>query len=136
MAIGPCTTPPRRSPACSPPRHGRPGWPRPRRGGASGRCAAGWASAPPAPEAGVMPVTVNDLAAAKHDGRRFAMVTAYDYPTARLLAEAEIPILLVGDSVGNNALGYPSTLPVSMEDMLHHARAVARGAPDLLLVGD
>ena len=83
-----------------------------------------------------MPVTVKDLAAAKHDGRRFAMVTAYDYPTARLLAEAEIPILLVGDSVGNNALGYPSTLPVSMEDMLHHARAVARGAPDLLLVGD
>ena len=87
-----------------------------------------------------MTVTVNDLAAAKREGRRFAMVTAYDYPTARLLAEAEIPILLVGDSVGNNALGYPSTLPVSMEDMLHHARAVARGVADAasvpLLVGD
>ena len=83
-----------------------------------------------------MPVTIKDIAAAKREGRRFAMVTAYDYPTARLLAEAEVPVILVGDSVGNNALGYPTTLPVSMEEMLHHARAVARGAPAQLLVGD
>ena len=83
-----------------------------------------------------MPVTIHDLAAAKRERRRFAMVTAYDYPTARLLAEAEIPVLLVGDSVGNNALGYASTLPVTMDDMLHHARAVARGARGPLLVGD
>jgi len=82
------------------------------------------------------PVTVLDLLAAKREGRRFAMVTAYDYPTARLLAEAEIPVLLVGDSVGNNALGYSTTLPVTMEEMLHSARAVARGAPSQLLVGD
>lgn len=83
-----------------------------------------------------MSVTVLDLLAAKREGRRFAMVTAYDFPTARLLAEAEIPVLLVGDSVGNNVLGYASTLPVTMEEMLHSARAVARGAPAQLLVGD
>ncbi|HEV3123556.1 MAG TPA: 3-methyl-2-oxobutanoate hydroxymethyltransferase [Candidatus Dormibacteraeota bacterium] len=83
-----------------------------------------------------MPVTISDLLSAKREGRRFVMVTAYDYPTARLLAEADVPVLLVGDSVGNNALGYPSTLPVTMEDMLHHARAVSRGAPNQLLVGD
>jgi 3-methyl-2-oxobutanoate hydroxymethyltransferase len=83
-----------------------------------------------------VPITVADLLTAKEQHRRFAMVTAYDYPTARLLAEADIPVLLVGDSLGNNALGYPSTLQVTMEEMLHHARAVARGAPDRLLVGD
>lgn len=83
-----------------------------------------------------MPVTIPQLVALKGEGRRFAMVTAYDFPTARLLAEAEIPVLLVGDSLGNNALGYPSTLPVTMEETLHHARAVVRGAPDRVLVGD
>jgi len=83
-----------------------------------------------------MPVTINDLLAAKREGRRFAMLTAYDYPTARLLAEAGVEVLLVGDSLGDNVLGHPNTLPVSMEDMLHHARAVARGAPQVLLIGD
>jgi 3-methyl-2-oxobutanoate hydroxymethyltransferase len=83
-----------------------------------------------------MPVTIHDLRALKERGERFVMVTAYDVAVARLLAEAEVPAILVGDSVGNNHLGYPSTLPVTMEDMLHHARAVARGAPDQLLVGD
>src|ERR1700726_3385513 len=83
-----------------------------------------------------MPVTINDLLAAKREGRRFAMLTAYDYPTARLVAEAEVPVILVGDSLGDNVLGYPNTLPVTMAEMLHHARAVARGAPDQLLVGD
>lgn len=83
-----------------------------------------------------MPVTVNDLLAAKREGRRFVMLTAYDFPTARLLVEAEVPVILVGDSVGDNVLGYPNTLPVTMGDMLHHARAVARGAPGVLLVGD
>ncbi|HET9052164.1 MAG TPA: 3-methyl-2-oxobutanoate hydroxymethyltransferase, partial [Candidatus Dormibacteraeota bacterium] len=82
------------------------------------------------------PVSIPDLVARKRQGRRFAMVTAYDHPTARLAAEAGIPVLLVGDSVGNNVLGYASTLPVTMEEMLHHARAVARGAPDRVLVGD
>jgi 3-methyl-2-oxobutanoate hydroxymethyltransferase len=83
-----------------------------------------------------MAVTIHDLRAYKERGERFVMVTAYDVAVARLLAEAEVPALLVGDSVGNNQLGYPSTLPVTMEDMLHHARAVARGAADQLLVGD
>ena len=83
-----------------------------------------------------MAVTIRDLAAWKAEGRRFVMLTAYDYPTARLLAEAEVPVLLVGDTLADNVLGYANTLPVTMAEMLHHARAVARGAPDQLLVGD
>jgi len=83
-----------------------------------------------------VPVTIHDLRAHKERGERFVMVTAYDTAIARLLAEAAVPVLLVGDSVANNHLGYPTTLPITLEEMLHHARAVARGAPDLLLVGD
>jgi 3-methyl-2-oxobutanoate hydroxymethyltransferase len=83
-----------------------------------------------------MAVTIRDLAAWKARGTRFVMLTAYDYPTARLLAEAEVPVLLVGDSLADNVLGYPNTVPVTMTEMLHHARAVARGAPSQLLVGD
>jgi len=64
------------------------------------------------------------------------MLTAYDWPTAKLVEEAGVPVILVGDSVGDNVLGYPNTLPVTMEEILHHARAVARGAPNTLLVGD
>ncbi len=81
-------------------------------------------------------VTINDLAAWKAEGRRFAMLTAYDYPTARVLDEAGIPVILVGDSVSNVVLGYDTTLPVTMEEMLHHTRAVARGAREALVVGD
>jgi 3-methyl-2-oxobutanoate hydroxymethyltransferase len=81
-------------------------------------------------------VTIHDLATWKAEGRRFPMLTAYDFPTARILDEAGIPVLLVGDSVGNNVLGYPNTLPVTMEDMLHHTRAVVRGAKNALIVGD
>ncbi len=86
--------------------------------------------------AGGRPVTIHDLQTCKRAGRRFAVVTAYDYTTARILDAAGIPVLLVGDSLGMLMLGYSSTLPVSMEEMLHHARAVARGAPARLLVGD
>ena len=82
-----------------------------------------------------MPVTIPSLLERKRRGERFAMLTAYDYTTARILAEAEIPVLLVGDTLGMVMLGYRTTLPVTMEEMLHHARAVARGAPDQLLVG-
>jgi 3-methyl-2-oxobutanoate hydroxymethyltransferase len=81
-------------------------------------------------------VTIYDLATWKAEGRRFPMLTAYDFPTARILDEAGIPVLLVGDSVGNNVLGYPNTLPVTMEEMLHHTRAVVRGAKSALIVGD
>jgi len=83
-----------------------------------------------------MTVTIHDLRAWKAEGKRFAMLTAYDFPTARILDEAGIPVLLVGDSLGNNVLGYETTLPVTMEEMLHHTRAVARGARDALVVGD
>jgi 3-methyl-2-oxobutanoate hydroxymethyltransferase len=83
-----------------------------------------------------MPVTVTDLRAWKAAGRRFAMLTAYDFPTAQILDQAGIPVLLVGDSVANNVLGYDSTLPVTMDEMLHHTRAVARGAKNALIVGD
>ena len=83
-----------------------------------------------------MAITIRDLAAWKAAGTRFVMLTAYDYPTARLLAEAEVPVLLVGDTLADNVLGYANTLPVTMTEMLHHARAVARGAPEQLLVGD
>jgi 3-methyl-2-oxobutanoate hydroxymethyltransferase len=64
------------------------------------------------------------------------MLTAYDYLSARILDEAGIPILLVGDSLGMVMLGYPTTLPVTMDDMIHHSQAVSRGARQALLVGD
>jgi len=82
------------------------------------------------------PITVPDLRDAKAGARRIVMLTAYDFPTARLLDEAAVDILLVGDSVGNNVLGYDSTLPVTMEEMLHHTRAVARGTRRALVVVD
>lgn len=80
--------------------------------------------------------TIHDLRAFKAEGRRFAMLTAYDYPTARLLDRAGIPVLLVGDSLAQTVLGYDTTLPVTMEEMLHHTRAVARGTEQALVVGD
>ena len=83
-----------------------------------------------------MTVTIRDLRAWKSEGRRFAMLTAYDFPTAQILDAVGIPILLVGDSLGRNVLGYPNELPVTMEEMLHHTRAVVRGAEHALVVGD
>jgi 3-methyl-2-oxobutanoate hydroxymethyltransferase len=81
-------------------------------------------------------ITVTDVARMHTDGERIAMLTAYDYPTAKLLDEAGIPILLVGDSVGHAMLGYENEIRVSMEDMLHHAGAVVRGARRALIIGD
>jgi 3-methyl-2-oxobutanoate hydroxymethyltransferase len=80
--------------------------------------------------------TVLDVQRFKEEHQRFAVLTAYDYLSARILDEAGIPILLVGDSLGMVMLGYPTTLPVTVDEMLHHARAVARGARQALLVGD
>jgi len=81
-------------------------------------------------------LTVGDIAKLHADGQRIAMLTAYDYPTAKLLDEAGIPLLLVGDSLGRAMLGYENEIPVSMADMLHHTAAVARGAKHALIVGD
>lgn len=69
-------------------------------------------------------------------GARLAMLTAYDFPTARLVAEAGVDLVLVGDSLGMVVLGYDSTVPVTMDDMVHHAKAARRGAPDAFLVVD
>jgi len=83
-----------------------------------------------------MTVTIHALAAYKQRGERFVMLTAYDYPTAQILDEAGVPVILVGDSLAQVVLGYDTTVPVSIEEMLHHTRAVARGAPNALIVGD
>jgi 3-methyl-2-oxobutanoate hydroxymethyltransferase len=83
-----------------------------------------------------MSVTIRDLRAWKSEGRRFAMLTAYDYPTARVLDEAGIPVLLVGDTLAEVVLGYDTTLPVTMDAMIHHCQAVSRGADHALVVGD
>jgi len=82
------------------------------------------------------PVSIHDLAAAKARGERFVMVTAYDAGSAALLDELGIPVLLVGDSLGMVVLGYDSTIPVTLDEMLHHTRAVARGTDHALVVGD
>src|SRR3984893_7665921 len=72
----------------------------------------------------------------KKRGEKIAALTAYDYPTARLLDESGIDVILVGDSVGMVVLGYEDTTEVTLEDMLHHTRAAARGVKSALLVGD
>jgi 3-methyl-2-oxobutanoate hydroxymethyltransferase len=81
-------------------------------------------------------LTVSDIAKLYADGTRIAMLTAYDYPTAMLLDEAGIPMLLVGDSLGEVVLGYDSTIRVTMAEMLHHTKAVVRGTRRALVVGD
>ncbi|MFC1935408.1 3-methyl-2-oxobutanoate hydroxymethyltransferase [Chloroflexota bacterium] len=83
-----------------------------------------------------MRVTINQIKEMKRKGQRIPMLTAYDYPTAKLLDEAGIPLILVGDSLGQVVLGYDSTVSVTMEEMLHHTRAVVRGAHQALIVGD
>jgi 3-methyl-2-oxobutanoate hydroxymethyltransferase len=83
-----------------------------------------------------MSVSIHDLRTWRQRGEKFVMVTAYDALTARICDEAGVPLLLVGDSVANVLLGYPNTLHVTMDEMLHHAKAVARGSRDALLVGD
>jgi 3-methyl-2-oxobutanoate hydroxymethyltransferase len=70
------------------------------------------------------------------DGERIPMLTAYDYPTARILDEAGIPMVLVGDSLGQVVLGYETTVKVTMDEMLHHTRAVVRGTRRALVIGD
>ena len=82
------------------------------------------------------PVTVATLLDMKRKGLKIAMMTAYDFPTARIAEEAGVDVVLVGDSVGMTKLGYESTLPVTFEEMLHHVKAVKRGLSRALLVAD
>jgi 3-methyl-2-oxobutanoate hydroxymethyltransferase len=81
-------------------------------------------------------MTISDIGRMYADGERIAMLTAYDFPTARILDDAGVPMLLVGDSLGQVMLGYDSTVRVTMDEMLHHTRAVTRGARRALVVGD
>jgi len=81
-------------------------------------------------------VTTLTLRQKKERGEPITMLTAYDYPTALSMDQAGVDAILVGDSLGMVVLGYANTLPVTMEEMLHHSRAVARGAKNSLLIGD
>jgi len=82
------------------------------------------------------PLSIVKMKTMKKQNEPIAMVTAYDYPTARLAEEAGVDIILVGDSLGNVVLGYDSTLPVTIDDMVYHSRAVRRGAPNTFIVTD
>lgn len=81
-------------------------------------------------------VTIRSFRRMKEKGEPIAMLTAYDYPVARALDRAGIDSILVGDSLGMVALGYENTLPLTMDEMIHHCKAVARGASRPLLIGD
>lgn len=80
--------------------------------------------------------SIHKLREWKAEGRRFAMITAYDYPSARLVEQAGIPIILVGDSLGSVVLGYESTVPVTMDDIIYHTRAVVRATEKAIVVAD
>lgn len=80
--------------------------------------------------------TVSTIREQKKNGDKITMLTAYDYSTAKLIDEAGINSILIGDSLGNVILGYEDTLSVTMEDMIHHTRAVSRGAKNALIVAD
>jgi len=83
-----------------------------------------------------MRITINQIKDMKPKGEKIAMLTAYDYSTAKIIDEAGIPLILVGDSLGMVVLGYESTIPVTMEDMLHHTKAVVRGTKRAMVIGD
>lgn len=81
-------------------------------------------------------MTVLDFKKYKEEGQKFAYTTAYDYTTASIVNESDIEVILCGDSLGMIMLGYKSTTPVTMEEMVHHTRAVVKGAPNTFIVGD
>src|SRR5215208_6050118 len=81
-------------------------------------------------------VTIPQLRQWKAEGRKVAWVTAYDFPTGQLVDMAGLDMVLVGDSLGNNVLGYENTIPVTMDEMIVHAQAVTRGCKYALVIGD
>ena len=83
-----------------------------------------------------MKTTVNTFKNAKEKKEKLTMLTAYDYSTAKLVDEAGVESILVGDSLGMVCLGYEDTLSVTMEDMIHHSAAVARGAKNAMVITD
>jgi 3-methyl-2-oxobutanoate hydroxymethyltransferase len=83
-----------------------------------------------------MRVTITDIKEMKQKKEKIPMLTAYDYVTAKMVEEAGVPLILVGDSLGMVMLGYESTIPVTMEEMIHHTKAVVRGAQKALIIGD
>jgi len=83
-----------------------------------------------------MRVTITEIKEMKQRKEKIPMLTAYDYVTAKMVDEAGVPLILVGDSLGMVMLGYESTIPVTMEEMMHHTKAVVRGAKKALIIGD
>ena len=81
-------------------------------------------------------MTISDLQNKKKQGKKITLLTAYDYPSANLIEKAGIDIILVGDSLAMSVLGYESTVDVTMDEMIHHAKAARRGARNTFLVGD
>ena len=81
-------------------------------------------------------ITIPDIKRKKEEGRKITMLTAYDYPSGRLIDEAGMDMILVGDSLAMTVLGYESTVPVTMDEMIHHSKAVKRGVRYALLIGD
>lgn len=81
-------------------------------------------------------IRTTDLAKFKLEGRKISMLTAYEYTVASLLDEAGVDVILVGDSLGMTVLGYETTIPVTMEDMIHHTKAVSRGVKNALVIAD
>lgn len=83
-----------------------------------------------------MRITILDVQKMKARGERIPMVTAYDYTSAQIADRAGVPLLLVGDSLGMVVLGHSSTVPVTLDEMVHHIRAVVRGSEHALVIGD
>jgi 3-methyl-2-oxobutanoate hydroxymethyltransferase len=83
-----------------------------------------------------MRVTINQIKEMKQKGEKIVMLTSYDYVTAQIIDKAGVHMILVGDTLGMVVLGYKTTIPVTIEEMLHHTRAVVRGAENALVVGD
>ena len=83
-----------------------------------------------------MRITINDVRQMKRKGEKITMLTAYDYSTARIIDEVGIPLILVGDSLGMVVLGYESTIPVTIDEMLHHTKVVVRGTKRAMVIGD